>query len=800
MLFNYLKVAFRNIFRQKLYAVINIFGLAMGLAICLLILLFVKDELSYDKYHTRADDIYRIVTQWGFGTDREIETPINSYRLAPAIETDFPELDAVVRFSPYGGLITYNNQDYQEDQLFLVDENVFDVFDFPWKAGDRTTALVEPFTVAISESTAEKYFGTENPIGKVLRWNEENELKVTGVFEDFKPNNHMIVDLFVSMSTGKQVFNQLVLNNWGEGSQYTYLLLPEGTNPAAINDRFPDFLEKNLGEGSSERVNLYLQALTDIHLHSNLGGEIRANSDIRYIYISSAIALFIILIACINYMNLSTARSIKRAKEIGVRKTLGAPRWALVKQFLSESTLIAVVAFFLAIGLVWISLPAFNAFVEKGLSINPLEIPNLYGIFIGITLLIGLLAGSYPALYLSSFEAVSVFQEKVKKGTFSAWLRKGLVVFQFCISTVLIVGTLVIYQQWDFLRNKDLGYNKENLLLVPIPSLQQYESLKGQLEQNPDILSITASNKRLTNRLSSNLGFKAEGYEPSPQDRTSIKIVTVDEDFMKTIEADFVAGRDFSDAYGSDDTEAFILNETAVKMIGWTDDPIGKGFETSEYNDGTWVKRTGKIVGVVEDFNMESLYNKVEPVVYYISESWLNWMTLRINGSRTPATIDFVKDKWAQYGSEEAFDYTFLDDRIDQLYEGEERYFKLFVAFTILAIFIASLGIFGLSAFTAEQRRKEIGIRKVFGASINNLVMLLSKEFTWLVVIGFALAIPVSYYMMSLWLVDFIYRIDVGFMPFLVAGILALTIAWLTVSFQSVRAAFENPINSLHCE
>lgn len=800
MLFNYLKVAFRNVFRQKLYAAINIFGLAMGLAICLLILLFVKDELSYDQYHARAGDIHRIVTQWGYGTDREIETPINSYRLAPALETDFPELEAVVRFSPYGGLITYDNQDYQEDQLFLVDEDVFEVFDFAWKTGDRATALKEPFTVAISASTAEKYFGGDNPIGKVLRWNEENELRVTGVFEDFGPNNHMMVDLFVSMATGKQVYNQLVLNNWGEGSQYTYLLLPAGTDPETISSRFPGFIEKNMGEGRSEGINMYLQPLTDIHLHSNLAGEIRANSDIRYIYISSAIALFIILIACINYMNLSTARSIKRAKEIGVRKTLGAPRLALVKQFLSESTLIALLAFCLAIGLVWLFLPAFNAFVDKGLSINPIRIPNLYLAFLGITLLIGLLAGSYPALYLSGFEAVGVFQEKVKKGTFSAVLRKGLVVFQFCISTVLIVGTLVIFHQWDFLRNKDLGYNKENLLLVPIPSLQQYESLKTQLEQNPDIISVTASNKRLTNRLSSNLGFKAENYEPSPQDRTSIKIVTVDEDFMKTIEANFMAGRDFSEAYGSDDTEAFILNEAAVRMIGWTDEPIGKWFETSEFNDGTWVTRTGKIVGVVEDFNMESLYNKVEPVVYYISKSWLNWMTLRISGSRTPATIDFVKDKWVQYGSEEAFDYTFLDDRIDQLYEGEERYFKLFVAFTILAIFIASLGIFGLSAFTAEQRRKEIGVRKVFGASVGHLVVLLSKEFTWLVLIGFALAVPIAYYMMSIWLADFIYRIDIGPMPFLVAGFLAMAIAWLTVSYQSIRAAVENPINTLHYE
>lgn len=800
MLYNYLKVALRNLFRQKLYAAINIFGLAIGLAICLLILLFVKDELSYDQYHTKADQIYRVVTQWGFGTDRVHETPINSYRLAPALETDFPELEALVRFSPYGGLITYDNQDFQEDQLFLVDENVFEVFDFGWKSGDKETALQEPFTVVISESTAQKYFDGDNPIGKVIQWNDEHELRVTGTFADFAPNNHMEVDLFVSMETGKQVYNQLVLNNWGEGSQYTYLLLPEGMKPESISERFPAFIEKNLGEGRSEGIAMYLQPLKDIHLHSNLAGEIQANSDIRYIYISSAIALFIILIACINYMNLSTARSIKRAKEIGVRKTLGAPRMALVNQFLSESTVIALIAFVLAIGLVWISLPGFNTFVEKSLSINPFEIPETYLAFLGITLGIGLLAGSYPALYLSSFDVVKVFQEKVKKGTLSAKLRKGLVVFQFCISTVLIIGTLIIYGQWDYLRNKDLGYNKENLLLVPIPAVAQYETLKTQLEQNPNITNITASNKRLTNRLSSNLGFKAENYEPNPQDRTSIKIVTVDIDFMETLEADFLAGRNFSTDYGSDDTEAFILNEAAVKMIGWQDDPIGKWFETSEFDNGSWATRTGKIVGVVQDFNMESLHNKIEPVVYYISKGWLNWMTLRINSSNTPATIDFIKDKWVQYGSEESFDYTFLDDRIDQLYQGEERYFTLFIAFTFIAIFIASLGIFGLSSFTAEQRRKEIGIRKVFGASVGSLVMMLSKEFSWLVLIGFGLAIPISYYTMNLWLSDFVYRIEIGFGPFILAGGLALAIAWLTASLQSARAAFENPIQALHHE
>lgn len=799
MLYNYLKVAFRNIFKEKLYSVINIFGLAVGLAICLLILLFVKDELSYDRYHAKADRIHRVVTEWSLG-DRSINTAISSYRLAPALETDFPELEQIIRFSPYGGLVTYENQNFQEDDVFVTDKEVFEVFDFKLLSGDAKTALAEPYTAVLSESTAEKYFGQENPIGKVIRFDDDFDLTVKGVFQDFKPNNHLIADIFISMATGKQEFNQLVLNNWGEGSQFTYLLLPKNASPESIETRFPDFIEKNLGEGRSERVTMSLQALTDIHLHSNLRSEIRANSDIRYIYLSSAIALFIILIACINYMNLTTARSVNRAMEIGVRKTLGAPRFSLVKQFLSESTLLALIGLVVAISLVALVLPAFNAFVDKSLTINPSQVPGILGIFLLITLAIGLLAGSYPAFYLSSFQAVQVFREKINRRSVSGRMRKFLVVFQFCISIILIIGTIIIYNQWNFLKQKDLGYNKENLVLVPIPDLEQYESLKNQLEQNPKISMVTASNKRLTNALSSNLGIKAENFEPDPNGgRNSMKLVTVDPDFMKTLDVDFVAGRDFSEEHGSDATEAFILNEAAVEMVGW-EEPIGKWFETSEYNNGTWVTRRGNVVGVVKNFNMESLYNQIEPVAYFISKTWLNWMTLRISSNNTTETIDYIKQKWVQYGSEESFSYSFLDDRINQLYASEERYFQLFTVFTIIAIFIASLGIFGLSSFMAEQRRKEIGIRKVFGASVGNLVVMLSKEFTWLVVIGFVVAVPIAYYGMNKWLQEFTYRIDMSIWPFVLAGLAAFVIAWLTAGFQSAKAAIANPVKSLRYE
>ncbi len=799
MLLNYIKLAFRNIYRQKFYAAINILGLAIGLAICLLILLFVKDELSYDQHHANADRIYRMNMVWQKQNGQGIESPIGPYRLQPAVKTDFPELQHVVRISPtYGILVVYGEKRYQEERIFFADQNLFDIFSYELTSGDKATALTEPFSIILSESTAEKYFGQENPIGRTLKLRGENEVKVTGVFKDMPETTHFTSDGFLSMETGKSVFNQLVLNNWGEGSCYTYLLLPEGQTPDRIEARIPDFLEKNMGEGSSKGVGISLQKMTDIHLHSNLPGEIQANSDIRYIYISVAIALFIILIACINYMNLATARSVKRAMEIGVRKTLGAPRKSLMYQFLSESVLVALFAFILGYALAQVSLSAFNAFMNKNLTLNPVANPDIAFWFLAVALLVGLIAGSYPAFYLSSFSAIKVFRENLRQGS-SGLLRKVLVVFQFAISIALILATVVIYKQWNYLQNKDLGINRENLIMVPIPDLSQYQSLKNQLLQNPDILAVGASNKQLTNRLSSNLDFQAEQFEPDPNGGNSIKIVTVDYDFFNTLQVDFAEGRNFSKENGTDDTLAFILNQAAVEKIGW-EEPLGKSFETSEFYQGTWRPRKGRVIGVINNYNHESLHEKIAPVCYFVSESWLNWMTLRLSGQNMPATLSYIKDQWSQFGSEELYSFNFMDDRIAEMYRTEERFFTLFTFFTILAIFIAGLGILGLSSFLAEQRTKEIGVRKVMGATTGNIVYLLSKEFSVLVMIGFVLAAPIGYFFMENWLQDFTYRVSMGWLPFLVAGGLTMAVAWLTSGIQSLKAALTNPVEALKYE
>ena len=799
MIFNYLKIAFRTIRRDKFYAIINISGLALGLAISIIIMLFVKDELSFDKHHSKADQIYRAIMVWGKQNGQGQQMPIGPYRLKPALDTDFPQIAKSARLVDYSGsLITYEEKNYVQDHAFFADPELFEMFDFQFLKGDPATALSEPFSVVISESTARKIFGDKNPIGQSLEFRSEGFLKVTGVYKDLPNNTHLNMEALVSMASAPRVFNQLVLNNWGEGSSYTYMLLEDAESVASIETQLPDFIEKNLGEGASEGVGIELQKMTDIHLHSNLPGEIQANSDIKYIYISVSIALFIILLACINYMNLATARSIKRSLEIGVRKTLGAPRTALIKQFLSESTVISFLGLLFALVLVLLTLPAFNNFVEKSLSLDISQnVDILLGAFI-LTLGVGLLSGSYPALYLSKFGVTRVFRES-KNTSQSSTLRKVLVSFQFFISVTLIFATVVVFQQWNFLKNKDLGINRENLIMVRIPDLDQYQALKSQLLQDPSVLSVGGSNKQLTGRLGSNLGFKAEQFEPDPNGRTSIKIVTTDHDFFKTLEVDFVAGRDFSRQYGSDDTSAFILNQAAVDFFGW-DDPVGKRFETSEFNDGSWVARRGAVIGVVDNYNHESLYNTVEPVAYFISKTWLNWMTIRISGDNLRQTLAGIKDKWTQFASEELYEFSFLDDRIDEMYRAEERFFRIFTFFALMAIFIAGIGILGLSAFMATQRKKEISVRKVLGASVLDLSFLLIKEFAILLLVGYVIAVPVTYYFLQEWLAQFTYQIHIGWVPFMLAASVALIMTLISSGGQLLKAALANPVNALRSD
>ena len=795
MLKNWLKVAYRNIIRHKVYSAINIVGLTIGIACGLLIVLFVQDELSYDRYHEKGDRIYRIYNVWKSQDGTSKEMPMGAYKLKDALLEAVPEIEAVSRFYPRGKLVQYGQKIFREENIAYTDANVFDVWDFSLTKGNPATALQEPFSAVISQSIASKYFGEENPIGQTLLIDEEHPFKITGVMQDIPRNSHFHFNMFFSMSTGPQVFHPFVLNNWGEGSCYNYVLLPEGYDPDGLLAQFPGLIEKYMGNRYLEFLGMQVQPMLDIHLKSHLRGELEPNGDIVYVYIFSIIAVFIVVIASINYMNLATARSAGRSLEVGMRKVLGAERTQLIRQFLGESVLLTIVAFVAGVLLAAILLPAFNDLAGKEIPIQVADQwPWLVG-FLGLILVVGLGAGLYPAFFLSRFRPIAVLKGNIGIKSSNSMLRKSLVVFQFAISVVLIIGTIVIYSQLSFLQNKKLGFDKEHLLIMHRP--ENYEAFKAELLQDPSIVSVGASNKRFTNRLGTNLGFTAEGRDPS--DRRSIKAVTVDFDFLKTIKANFTRGRDFDRSYGSDAREGFVLNEAAVADIGW-DDPIGKWFKTSTVENDEWVPKEGKIIGTIADFHFESLHESIKPVVYFISDSWIYWLTIRIRPDDISATTAAIEKLWKKYEPAEPLELTFLDQEIQGLYEAEDRFLSIFLAFTALAILIACMGIFGLASFATQQRTREIGIRKVMGASVAHIVYLMSREFSVLVIIACLIAGPIAWYYMSSWLNEFTYHTDFGAWIFGVAVAMALGIAMLTVGLQAMKAARTSPVKTLKYE
>ncbi len=805
MLRNYLIVAVRNLLRHRGYSAINIAGLAIGMTCCILILLFVQDELSYDWYHERADRIYRFAVEWRNPKTGETAQLVSGpYRLAETLRTDFPEVPHIIRFSCKRPLIGYGDKRFPEGRFFFVDPGVFEVFSFPLIHGDPRTALREPFTVVITQEMARKYFGDEDPMGKVLRYGDDRELKVTGILGEIPRHSHFRFDFLSSITVANVLFNRIALENWGENSVYTYLLLPPGVSPAEIERRFPDLIRKHAPQWA-QGARYFLQPLTDIHLHSHAGGEIEPNGDIVYIYAFSAIAVFILLIACINFMNLSTARSASRAREVGMRKVVGADRSQLVWQFLGESVFLSFLALLLAVALVELSLPAFNGFVGKALDMD--YGGNLTAVFglIGIALFAGVIAGSYPAFFMSAFEPVEVLKGTLKGGPKGAGFRKVLVAFQFAISIFLIVVTGIIYGQLKHCRNIKLGYDKEHVVVISgVPgSLQQkYEAFKQELLQNPRVVSAAGTSRIPSGRLGSNISTRAEDFpeEESP----SMQTVWVGYDFFETLRMPFVAGRSFSKAAPSDEKAAFVLNEAAVRRLGWTpENAIGKRFGSQFIEDwqrGQWVWKDGRVIGVVKDVHFESMRERIVPMVFFIQPNMAGNFLVRVRPDDIPGTLHFLKQKWQGVNPNHPFEYSFLDERFDQLYRAEEKQGQIFGTFALLAIFVACLGLFGLASFATVRRTKEIGIRKVLGASVGSIVALLSKEFVILVGVANLIAWPVAYYAMNRWLQDFAYRIELGPGVFVLGGTVALVIALLTVSYQAVRAARANPVEALRYE
>jgi putative ABC transport system permease protein len=813
---NHLKIAVRNLLKYKVYSFINILGLAIGMACCILILLYIQDELSYDRFHENAHRIFRVSRQW-FNPDGTSSLHLGHVAppIAPLLKNDFPDIIHAVRLIGGGTtLVRYEARYFEEPGFYFADPEIFDVFTLPFIKGDPKTALLDPNSVVITEEMAAKYFGNLDPINQVINIDGGADLKVTGVMKSIPHNSHFHVDFLGAMKLLEQFFGADVFQyNWGSNNYATYLLLPKGYDLRQLEAQFPAFLDRHLtaayqretGQAPPQQPSLgnklHLWPLTDIHLYSHLDSEIEPNGDIKNVYIFSSVAFFILLIACINFMNLATARSANRAREVGLRKVVGADRLRLVNQFLGESIVLAFIALLVAVLIVEISLPTFNDFVGKELGLNAGRNLAAALALAGIAVLVGILAGSYPAFFLSRFQPAVVLKGQSNSRAGHAALRKGLVVFQFAISIILIISVGVVNSQLEFCRTKNLGLNKEHVIILPSSEqmIQKFPDFKNRLRQHPTIIAVTASKRVPSARLLDSSGARMIDGAKSEPIHFRIANVRVDHDFIPTYGMEIVAGRNFSTEFPTDSMQAFILNETAVKQLGWAspqdaiDKPFGYG------------NRDGKIIGVVKDFHYESLHVPIAPVVMYIMPPSFNSISVRIRPEHTQdvtSTLGFLEKVWQEYRPNFPFTYSFLDDRYEQLYRSEHKLGQMFGAFSALAIFIGCLGLFGLASYTAEQRTKEIGIRKVLGASVSNVVMLLTKDFTKLVGLATLVSWPLAYYAMNSWLQDFAYRIQINsqFLTFLIAAALALVIALITVSVQAVKAALSNPVNSLRYE
>ncbi len=792
MLKNHLKIALRTLRRHRGYVLINVIGLAIGVACCLLIVQFVRYELSYDRFHEKADRIYRIASDWG-----DFSIPTTNPPFVRRLEASYPEIKQAW-VNTYSGLVSHEDRTFREGGIFFVNPAFFDVFTAPILQGafkpDR------PLAALITPEMARKYFGDSDPIGRRLTVDNQFELEVTGVVGTFPDNAHFHPDFLVSWATldAFQIFNYE--SAWGNNAIYTYLLFPPEIDPVSFAEELPAFIERQAGQNWNG-AELILQPLTDIHLRSHHNDEIEPNGNVAYIYVLVAIAAFILLIACINFVNLATARSVDRAREVGVRKVAGADRSQLIRQFLSESLVLVSLAVFVAVGLVYAFLPWFKSLAARPIAFDLLGDGFLIPVLVGFVLLVGLLAGVYPAIVLSSFRPAQVLKGSFARSGHGRMLRKGLVVFQFAISIALIVGTGTIYNQLSYLRSAGLGFDQDQVVQIDFPDaalVRQYVAFKKALAAHPGIEQISIASERLPSELLNGSGTQFEG-SPDPMLDVPLRTVAIGHDFFETLGVEPIAGRTFREEFATD-SAGVILNATAWRLVAADagvspDDPIPALGKRILYR-GT----SGPLVGVVPDFNMASLREVVEPVIFFFDADWYDTAHIRLDRSDIPGAMAFVEETWRRFFPSWPLEYAFVDQGFDAVYRSEERLAQLFTIFAGFALFVGCLGLFGLASFTAAQRTKEIGVRKVLGASVGSIVVLLSREISWLVVAAVVVAAPVAWYGMSRWLEGFAYRIDVAWWLFPLAGGIALAIAWLTVSYQSIRAALADPVKSLRYE
>jgi len=799
---NYFKTAWRNLSKSKVFSVINISGFAIGLTCFVLIAVFVINELSYDKYPADSGNIYRVNLSVTGNGDVAVY-PLVDVAVGEGIKNAFPEVKEATRLSPTGDFIKYEDKQFKEEHIAFADANFLQVFSIPLIEGNATNALVQPNSIVISRSFAKKYFGNSEAVGKSLTVGTYNSVyKVTGVIDKVPDNSHFHFDAFLSLSTF-----HITNKTWSNLGYYTYLVLNQSVDPKELESKFPQLVAKyvvpeiqhDMGVSLAEAqksVNTFrftLMPLADIHLHSDTKMELEPNGDIQYVYIFSVLALFILLLACVNFTNLSTARAIKRAREVGIRKVMGSVKKQLIVQFLTESVLFTFFSMLLSYVLIFLLLPYFNQLANKNISFNFfLNYKPILGIFF-ISFLAGILAGIYPAFFLSSFNTIKVLKGSSMQGSQRKPLRSSLIIFQFFVSTALIIATVIIYQQLHYMQNKKLGYNKDQVLFLPDARLlgKDQTAFKQQLLQDNRVVSASISRSIPGGRI-------MDGTEIYPKNENSNgaeihgNISHVDYDYLRTLGIQILKGRNFSKDFPTD-SSGTVINEAAVQQLGWTsDNAVGKTIVRSGQQEF-------KVIGVVADFNYASLKQKVAPMMMMLGGNY-GGLIIKINTKDIKGFLTDLKKQWNSFNPSGPLEYNFLDEKFAALYANEQRTKQIFSAFAILAIIIASLGLFGLSAFIMEQRTKEIGIRKVLGASVQQVLLLVSREFLLLVGIAFIISIPVTWWAMNAWLKDFAYRINIGAGVFIAAGLSAILIAFLTISFQAIKAAIANPVKSLRTE
>ena len=796
MLRNYLNITLRNFLKNRAFTLINISGLVLGIATCVLISLFVLHELSYDNFHDKSERVFRL-TEILHLPKEDRPQAVTSPPMAPALKTNFPEVENTVRLSGSSRIVSVADKKFYDTQVWYADSTFFDIFSFPMLRGNPAEALVEPYSIVLTEKAAKRYFGDADALGKEMSLSDSIPLRVTGLIADIPSNSHIQFDVLLSRSTISDMNNYEVEDNWFNNGTYTYILLPEGYDHKNLEAKFPAFLEKHLGEVRREYglwYDLVLEPLSQIHLNPLGSGEMRAGGNIRYIYTFSTVAILVLLIACANYINLSTAKSMNRAKELGMRKVMGAHRKQLITQLLGESFFTAIIAFTIAVALVMAMLPSFNLLTGKTLSITYLLTSNVLFTMFAIFSLVGILAGLYPAILMSSYMPARIIKGLARQSKENVTLRKVLVVFQFAMSVTLIAGTTLIFRQIEFLQSRDLGLHKDQIVQLGLSAGVQgkYELIQNELRKVPGVLSSTASNFGFVFD-APNLAVLPEGAQET--EVTSEATYGVDFDFLNTFDIQLVAGRDFSKAFATDNSEAFILNEAAVKAFNWAtpENAIGKKLDWG-------LGKEGRVIGVVKNFNFESLHQPIRPLIIHIHPLWYSNISVKIASNNMEETLAALEKTWKSLDLDGPFEYSFMDQDFKRQYEAEQRTRTIIGTLTFLAILIACLGLFGLAAFTAEQRAKEIGIRKVLGAEILNIVRLLSIDFIKPIVVAIAIAIPTAWYATDRWLNGFAYKVELSWWIFAFAGGSAILIAFFTVSFHSIKAAITNPVDSLRNE